>query len=383
MNRTYKLSLFLLTILFTSLACSTNTNWLSGNSTPVPTEALELQEASPDLTSNSNTQQNDSQPLFDFETSLMSVYELTSPSVVSILVLDESGNIGSGSGFVIDLQGHIVTNLHVAQNAVELQVSFPSGLKTRGEVIATDADSDLAVVKVTVDEKYLHPIKLGDSDKLSVGQIVVAIGSPFGLNNTMTYGIVSSIGRTAESLNNSPNGGTFSTGDVIQTDAAINPGNSGGPLINLAGEVVGINRSIQTFNTNAQNEPVNSGIGFAISVNILKTVISDLIEFGSYQYPFLGISSPQGDMSLSIAEDLGLELAIGVFVITVSEDGPAEIAGVQTGDVINHIDNQEVRNFGDLLSYLFIHTSPGDIVDLQIYRNGENINLPLEIGARP
>ena len=138
-------------------------------------------------------------------------------------------------------------------------------------MIATDADSDLAVVKVTVDEKYLHPIKLGDSDKLSVGQIVVAIGSPFGLNNTMTYGIVSSIGRTAESLNNSPNGGTFSTGDVIQTDAAINPGNSGGPLINLAGEVVGINRSIQTFNTNAQNEPVNSGIGFAISVNILKT----------------------------------------------------------------------------------------------------------------
>jgi S1-C subfamily serine protease len=381
MNRSTKITIFLFSLIFTSLACRANTDWLTNNSLPnsdaVATETvIELLPTSNPATF--------PPPLTSIESSLMSVYELTYPSVVSIMVLDEDGNGGSGSGFVIDMDGHIVTNLHVVQNAVEVQVSFPSGLKARGEVIGTDKDSDLAIIAVDVDQKYLFPIKLGDSDQLQVGQIVVAIGSPFGLEGTMTYGIISNIGRTMNnSLNTSPNGSTYSAGDIIQTDAAINPGNSGGPLINLAGEVVGINRAIQTFNTNSENEPVNSGIGFAISVNILNTVSNDLIEFGKYDYPLLGISSLGGDMPLAIAEELGLELAIGVLVTNVSDGGPAEDAGVLAGDVINQIDDVEVRDFGDLLSYLFIHTSPGDSVNINVFREGENIVIPLIIGVRP
>ena len=147
--------------------------------------------------------------------------------------------------------------------------------------------------------------------------------------------------------------------------------------------MVGINRAIQTYNTNSEDDPVNSGIGFAISVNVLNTVVSDLIEFGKYDYPYLGITSPGGDMPLELAEYLGLELAIGVYIQEIAPGGPAEKAGVNGGDVINQINDQEVRNFGDLISYLFIHTKSGDVVDLHINRNGENIIIPFEIGTRP
>jgi len=317
---------------------------------------------------------------------LVGLYEEVSPGVVSILnvvkVNDRIVGGGSGSGFVIDKDGHIVTNYHVVEGATEIQVAFTSGIKVRGELIGTDTDSDLAVIKVDVEPEDLTPIALGDSDQVRVGQVVIAIGNPFGLNGTMTTGIVSSIGRTLESLNFSSSGLAFTAGDIIQTDAAINPGNSGGPLLNLNGEVIGVNRAIRTFNTNENFEPVNSGIGFAVSINIVKKVVPSLISEGSYAYPYLGISS-YPDIPLEEAERIGLEKTIGAMVTSVVPDGPADQAGLQEDDVILQIDGKKVIDFSEMLSYLFIHTSPGDVVELEVFRGGEIITLDLTIGERP
>ena len=317
---------------------------------------------------------------------LVNLYERVSPGVVSILALTRSDEFviggGTGSGFVIDKEGHIVTNYHVVEGASEIQVAFTSGIKTRAEVIGTDTDSDLAVIKVDLPADDLTPIPLGDSDLLRVGQMVIAIGNPFGLSGTMTTGIVSSIGRTLDSLNLSSSGRAFSAGDIIQTDAALNPGNSGGPLLNLDGEVIGVNRAIRTFASTDSQEPVNSGIGFAVSVNIVKRVVPSLISDGSYSYPYLGISS-WPDIPLEEAERIGLEKAIGALVTSVIPDGPAAQAGIQVDDVILSIDGLEILDFSEMLSYLFNYTSPGDTVDLEVFRNGEVITLELTIGARP
>ena len=317
---------------------------------------------------------------------LVDLYEEVSPGVVSILnvvkVNDRIVGGGSGSGFVIDKDGHIVTNYHVVEGATEIQVAFTSGIKVRGELIGTDTDSDLAVIKVDVEPEDLTPIALGDSDQVRVGQVVIAIGNPFGLNGTMTTGIVSSIGRTLESLNFSSSGLAFTAGDIIQTDAAINPGNSGGPLLNLNGEVIGVNRAIRTFNTNENFEPVNSGIGFAVSINIVKKVVPSLISEGSYAYPYLGISS-YPDIPLEEAERIGLEKTVGAMVTSVVPGGPADQAGLQEDDVILQIDGMQVIDFSEMLSYLFIHTSPGDVVELEVFRGGEIITLDLTIGERP
>jgi len=317
---------------------------------------------------------------------LVGLYEQVSPGVVAIISISRSGDFvtggGTGSGFVIDKDGHIVTNFHVVEGASEIQVSFTSGIKVRGEVIGTDTDSDLAVIKVDVPAEDLTPIPLGDSDLLRVGQTVIAIGNPFGLSGTMTTGIVSSIGRTLDSLNLSSSGQAFSAGDIIQTDAAINPGNSGGPLLNLSGEVVGVNRAIRTFNTNENLEPVNSGIGFAVSINIVKRVVPSLISEGSYSYPYLGISS-YPDIPLEEAERIGLEKTIGAMVTSVVSGGPADQAGLQQDDVILGIDGRQVLDFSEMLSYLFINTSPGDVVELEVFRAGEIITLEMTLGARP
>lgn len=311
---------------------------------------------------------------------LMGIYERVSPGVVSIQTKDEL-SAGQGSGFVIDKDGHIVTNFHVVHGATDIEVAFPSGLIAKGEIVGEDADSDLAVVKVDAPPDELFPLSLGDSEQLRVGQLVVAIGNPFGLSGTMTTGIISGLGRIEESLNESPTGQLFTAGDLIQTDAAINPGNSGGPLLNLDGEVIGVNRSIRTFNVNAADEPVNSGIGFAISVNIVKRVAPALIADGAYDYPYLGLGSIE--LTLESAQQLGLDRAIGVWVVNVVEGGPSDSAGILVDDVIVSIDGRELRNFGDLISYLFNYTSPGDTVSLGVVRGGEMLQLELVIGARP
>ena len=331
-----------------------------------------------------------SEPLPE-EGSLVGLYERSLPGVVALRVTTAQGS-GTGSGFVFDTHGHIITNYHVVEGATDVEVDFSSGYKTYGTVIGTDLDSDLAVVKVDVPAEELVPLPLGDSAQLRVGQTVVAIGNPFGLNGTMTTGIVSALGRTLDSLNDAPSGGYFTAGDIIQTDAAINPGNSGGPLFNISGEVIGINRAIRTTSSSAIGEPVNSGIGFAISINIVKRVIPALIEYGYYDYPYMGISSIS-DLSLQNIEALGLERNTGAYVTSVSAGSPAEEAGVRGavansnmptgGDLIVGIDSIEVRQFDALLQYLINNKSPGDVVVLTVLRDGEELDLEMTLGKRP
>jgi len=326
---------------------------------------------------------------------LTSLYEQVNPGVVTIITTTDQG-VGSGSGFVIDEEGHILTNYHVVEGASQVEVDFPSGKKVIGDVIATDLDSDVAVVKVNVSSDLLFPLRLGDSDKLKVGQMVVAIGNPYRLSNTMTLGIVSAKGRVLDSIRTTSEQGSYSAGDVIQTDASINPGNSGGPLLNLKGEVVGINRAIQTTGTTLQGEAVNTGIGFAVSINIVKRVVPYLIETGKYDYPYMGISSSSTDLTLTEWKALGTTQTSGAYVMNVTPGGPAEQAGLRGGtqptsvnglysggDIIVAVDDQPVLVYGDVISYIFLHKSPGEKIILTVIRNGEQKEVTLTLGKRP
>jgi len=325
---------------------------------------------------------------------LVDIYEKSNPGVVAIQVLTESGS-GLGSGFVLDKEGHIITNYHVVEGETELEVDFATGFKTRGELVGIDTDSDLAIIKVDAPAEELHPLPLGDSSEIKVGQTVVAIGSPFRFNGTMTTGIVSSLGRTLESLRQAPGGSNFSAGDIIQTDAAINPGNSGGPLLNLDGEVIGVNRAIRTFNFTSDAEPLNSGIGFAIAINIVKRVAPSLISEGKYDYPYLGISS-LSDLSLLQQEALQLPQSSGAYVTTVTPESPADRAGVRGGtvptdfptlfsggDLIIAIDGDPIQTFNDLLSYLIHNKNPGDTIIMTILRDNQEIEVELTLDKRP
>jgi S1-C subfamily serine protease len=324
---------------------------------------------------------------------LVSLYESVLPGIVSIQVVGDQGG-SLGSGFVYDDQGHILTNYHVVEGAKQLEVDFTSGYKIYGTVIGTDLDSDLAIVKVNAPVSELHPLPLGDSGSLKVGQTVIAIGNPFGLSGTMTTGIISALGRTLDSQRDAPSGGFFTAGDIIQTDAAINPGNSGGPLFNLNGEVIGINRAIRTTNFTSTGEPVNSGIGFAIAINIVKRVTPALITDGKYDYPYLGISSID-TLSLPQIEALGLQSFTGAYVTSVTSNGPADKAGIRAGDqstsaglnaggdLIIAIDGQTIHNFDDLLRYLINNKAPGDTVVLTVLRNEEQVDVTVTLDKRP
>lgn len=326
---------------------------------------------------------------------LTALFERVNPGVVSLVVMS-SDSSSSGSGFVYDKQGHIVTNYHVVEGGELLEVDFPDGTKVYGDVVATDLDSDLAVIKVDVPQEKLHPLTLGDSDALQVGQIVVAIGSPFRLTSSMTLGIVSAKGRILDSMRSTEDSTSFSAGDIIQTDAAINPGNSGGPLLNLAGEVIGINRAIRTTSTTSDGEPVNSGIGFAVSINIVKRVVPILISEGKYDYPYFGITSSATDFTLMEWDALGISHTAGAYITGVVAGGPAEKAGLQAGtlstsipglyaggDLIIAIDGKPVNVYSDLISYIMTNKSPGDQVVLTIIRNGQEKEVPLTLGKRP
>lgn len=324
---------------------------------------------------------------------LVSLYERILPGIVSLQVVGDQGG-SLGSGFVYDDQGHILTNFHVVEGATQVEVDFTTGYKIYGTVIGTDLDSDIAVVKVNAPASELHPVPLGDSNSLKVGQTVIAIGNPFGLSGTMTTGVISALGRTLDSQRGAPSGGFFTAGDIIQTDAAINPGNSGGPLFNLNGEVIGINRAIRTTNYTDTGEPVNSGIGFAIAINIVKRVTPVLIAEGKYDYPYLGISSID-ELSLPQIEALGLQSFTGAYVTSVTPNGPADQAGLRAGDEISStglnaggdlviaIDGQTTQRFDDLLRYLINNKSPGDKVVLTVLRGEEQIDITVTLGRRP
>jgi S1-C subfamily serine protease len=322
---------------------------------------------------------------------LEALYQQVLPGVVAI----RAGS-SLGSGFVFDSEGHVITNQHVVEGSSEVEVDFSSGFKAHGTVIGSDTDADVAVIQVDAPAEEIHPLAIGDSSTLNVGEQVVAIGNPFGLSGTMTLGIVSGLGRT-QIASVSPEGGHFNTADIIQTDAAINPGNSGGPLFNLNGEVVGINQSIRTesFN-NATGNAVNSGVGFSISINLVKRIVPYLIRDGKYDYPYLGISSTS-DLGLAEIEALGLNTYTGAYVLEVTPGGPADQAGIRAGDqptsinenlraggdVITAIDGHPVDTFDELLSYLTTNKSPGDTVVLTVLRNGQPMDITVTLGTRP
>ena len=325
---------------------------------------------------------------------LVQLYETVSPGVVSIQVYSDLGS-GIGSGFVIDKEGHIVTNYHVVEFAREVEVHFQSGLKVFGEVIGEDLDSDLALIKVDVDPSYLYPLPIGDSDQLRVGQTVVAIGNPFGLSGTMTVGVVSARGRTLESIRQTEAGAFFSAGDLIQTDATINPGNSGGPLLNLRGEVIGINRALQTGAGTPLGTTSNTGIGFAVSSNILQLVVPTLKTGETYNYPYLGLSSLPS-LTLTQAEFLGLSTANGAYIVEIVPGGPSDQAGLRSGDqstpvaglfaggdLIVAVDDVEVLEFSELLSYMLLNKQPGDTMDVTVLRNSEELVITVTLGERP
>jgi S1-C subfamily serine protease len=323
------------------------------------------------------------------EAAISSVYERVNPSVVYIITRAGGVLLSSGSGFVYDSAGHVVTNSHVVQHADSFEVVFSEGTRQRATLVGADADSDLAVIVVDALPEGAHPVTLGDFDGVRVGQFVVAIGNPFGEQGSISLGIVSGLGRRIQSLRETP-GGTYSLPGVIQTDAPINVGNSGGPLLNLDGEVIGVSSAIRT------ETGFNSGVGFAIPVQAVQRVVPAIIDDGRFAYPFIGVSTLRDDLDLELQEALGLAQTRGVYVTSVTSGGPADAAGIIAaptgqgpigagpgGDLIVAIDGRDVQDFQDLISYLVFETQVGQTVEVTVLRSGQAVTLPVTLGERP
>ncbi|MFP3951779.1 MAG: trypsin-like peptidase domain-containing protein [Candidatus Bathyarchaeia archaeon] len=312
------------------------------------------------------------------------IYKQIRRSVVLISVTTSQGD-GQGSGFIYNEEGHIITNNHVVEDAKKITVTFTDGTITEAEIVGTDPYSDLAVIAVDLGPETLVPVYFSSSSDLLVGEQVVAIGAPYGLDTTMTAGIVSATGRQMSAP------GGYSIVDVIQTDAAINPGNSGGPLLNIHGEVVGMNTAIVSSTLQF------SGIGFAIPSDTITREASSLIEEGRYEHPLIGITGRE--LTPGIVEAMDLPPGTrGTLVIDIMSGGPAEEAGLQGGDktvkidgspttiggdVIIGIDNRTVPSFYDLIFYIERYKQPGDTVTLTIIRDGKVMNIDLTLGVRP
>jgi S1-C subfamily serine protease len=315
---------------------------------------------------------------------VINVYARVSPAVVCVTASEQFGSC-IGSGFVIDTEGHVVTNNHVAISARDLLVTLADDRSVPARVLGTDPGSDLAVPKIDVPAEELTVAELGDSDTLRVGQRAIAIGNPFGLERTITTGIISSLGRTLPRTDSD-----FQIAEVIQTDAAINPGNSGGPLLDSQGRVIGVNTAIRSVSG------LNSGVGFAIPVNIVKRVIPELISGGSYRHPWVGVTGLT--ISPEIVEALDLEVQTGVLVFTIEPNSPAAKAGVlggdremvvggrpvlAGGDILVAINDAPVRRFDDLINYLAGYTNVGDTVTLTIVRGGDRLSIDVVLEERP
>jgi S1-C subfamily serine protease len=321
--------------------------------------------------------------------SLNALYRRAVRGVVEITAVASSdafspgggGQQAQGSGFVYDTEGHVVTNQHVVDGAASITVTFPNGARYPAQLIGVDASSDLALLQVEAPARVLHPLALADSDEVRVGDAVLAIGSPFGLEGTLTSGIVSALHRQIEAPNN------FTIDDAIQTDAAINHGNSGGPLLDLRGRVVGVNAQIRS------DSGGNEGVGFAIPSNTVRTVVSQLISAGKVDHAYLGVSIQ------TIPGDAAAALGVprGVAVTQVVPGAPAASAGLQgpsgemtvngevypTGaDVITHIDGKRVTN-ADALRAIVDAKEPGDEVTLTVVRDGDTLTLTVTLGSRP
>jgi len=334
----------------------------------------------------------------DYENLLSNVFENVNNSVVQItsqysvvnknIIINgsplESQSTHLGSGLVYDTLGHIITNAHVVENAEKVDVTFVDGNSYAAEVVGKDEYADIAVLNIIDDytDENLQPLTFGDSSQLHVGQQVIAIGNPFGLSNTMTTGIVSQTGRI---LPNEKGG--FSNPNIIQTDAAINPGNSGGPLLNLNGEVIGINTAIRS------NTGEFSGVGFAISSNMALRVIPSLIEKGSYAHPWIGIVGASLNHELTQKLDLPKNYK-GVLISSVVKDSPADKAGLEEatynangelkdGDVIISVDKNPVKGMDDIITYIAENKSVGNEITLTVNRHETLIDFKVILGERP
>ncbi len=370
----------------------------SAQATAAPTSAPAI-SASPSLST-----------VQGFEGALEQIYATVNPSVVTINVVSSSQTItpnnprffgtpplqpqpqqGLGSGFVWDTNGNIVTNNHVIDGATSISVTFADGTIVSGQVVGADPNSDLAVVKVNAPASELHPVQLGDSTQIKVGQIAIAIGNPFGEQNTMTTGIISALGRSLPVNDGTVQGPTYQIHDVIQTDAPINPGNSGGVLLNAQGQVVGVTAAIES------NTRSSSGIGFAIPSAIVKKVVPALIQTGHYDHPYLGISGTSLTPDLAKAMNLNADQR-GALVGQVTAGGPAAQAGLQGsmrqvtiqgqqasvgGDVITAFNGQPVKSFDDLIALLESNGQIAQNATLTILRNGQQQTVTVKVGARP
>jgi len=350
---------------------------------------------------------SDRQTLDDQERVLINIYQRVNPAVVYISVnvaasQNSPGGTGTGSGFVIDKKGHIVTNNHVVASADTVEVSFADGTTVPAKIVGRDPYADLAVIVVDLPADKLTPVEMGNSDGLQPGQTVIAIGNPFGLAGTMTKGIISAIGRTLpENGDQAVSGtGSFINPEIIQTDAAINPGNSGGPLLDSHGRVIGVNTAIRSTSSANGSQPSNSGIGFAVPVNTVKRVAPALIADGVIRYPYLGITSRDGLKLSSIADQLNANVKQGVLVITVVSNGPAAKAGIRGGDpqrtvtiqgapieiggdIITAFNGNPVVDYTDLIAQLTATAKPGDTVTLTIIRDGKTQDVKVTVSERP
>ncbi len=379
---------------------------LSQTATEMPSSGLEVSDA-----------------VIKIQEALEKVYEEVNPSVVNITVYSKQSQTDSpldlfpelpdipgfkfefpknqqpdnfsqtslGSGFIWDKEGHIVTNNHVVDGATRILVKFSDSTTVEGKVVGTDKDSDLAVVKIERGDKELKPLQLTDSSQVKVGQIAIAIGNPFGLEGTMTFGIVSAVGRSLPVSSEDIIGPNYTIPDVIQTDAPINPGNSGGVLVDINGRVIGVTTAIES--------PVraNAGIGYVIPSTIVKRVVPSLIKSGSFEHSWIGISGTSLTYDLNKAMNLKTDQK-GALVLEVTPNSPAEKAGLRGsdrqveiegrkvlvgGDIIIGIDDQPVNSFDDVVAYLARYTQVGQTIRLKVLRQGKEEVIPLTLAARP
>ena len=397
------LNAVLSTVVSTPISTSANT----AINTPVnPRESAPVQSAKLTVAQSTTLPATS---LAAYQQTLEQIYQKVSPSVVNVdVVLSGTsfvprrfGGSGTpvqqsalGSGFVWDTEGHIVTNNHVVDGATKISVTFADGTVAPAKLVGADLNSDLAVIQVQVPANALKPVELMDSTQVTVGQVAIAIGNPFGLSGTMTTGIVSGLDRSLPvGLDNqsAQTGPTYSIPDIIQTDASINPGNSGGVLVNDQGQVMGVTAAIES-STNS-----NSGIGFVIPSVIVQKVVPALITTGHYDHPQLGISGTSLTPDLVTANKLP-DNQQGILVVDVTANGPAAKAGLKAsrqqvaadgtaipvgGDVIVAIDQHPISHFEDIGSYLFENTQAGQTVTLDILREGQHKSISVTLGILP
>ncbi len=321
--------------------------------------------------------------------SFADIYEKVNPGVVKIMVeryeIIDTNDGGVGSGFVYDMEGHIVTNAHVIRAAESITVTFSDSSLYNAEIVGKDEFADIAVLKVDVDEpSKLQTVPLGDSSTLRVGEPVAAIGNPFGLTSSMSTGIISQVERLL------PTNTGYSLPDVIQTDTAINPGSSGGPLLNLKGEIVGVNNAIQS--TSGEY----AGVGFAISARTVEKLAPALIEDGEYAHPWIGISGR--NIEPETVKLMNLNITSGFLIIDVIPDSPADAAGLMPsedyaviegedrpigGDVMLGVDGVEVNTINDILLYLHHSKSAGDTIEVELLRDGAIVKVYVTLAERP